>query len=260
MHPALVARRRRIAALRQRIVAATLATFVLAWGAVVWDGSMGETTTTAQATTTTTEQSTATDDATPTATDDADHDRRRLLDALHGAVVMGEHFFWITSRSAGIVALLASSAAVALGLMMSMRLRKGAGPAGHARGAVAGDHGRARRARARAARRRLPQAEPGRRHDPVRQRLRALVDVAGDHRRLAVRDPRPLVLLARPDRPAALAHAAPLHGAGVAARRRPLDRGGHGRRSARGSSWRPRRWSSPPAPCWRAGWLRRRAT
>ena len=38
---------------------------------------------------------------------------------------MGEHFFWITSRSAGIVALLASSAAVALGLMMSMRRRKG---------------------------------------------------------------------------------------------------------------------------------------
>ena len=38
---------------------------------------------------------------------------------------MGEHFFWITSRSAGIVALLASSAAVALGLMMSMRMRKG---------------------------------------------------------------------------------------------------------------------------------------
>ena len=38
---------------------------------------------------------------------------------------MGEHFFWITSRSAGIVALLASSAAVSLGLMMSMRLRKG---------------------------------------------------------------------------------------------------------------------------------------
>jgi hypothetical protein len=55
MHPALVARRRRVAALRQRIVAATLATFVLAWGAVVWDGSMGETTTTtAQATTSTT--------------------------------------------------------------------------------------------------------------------------------------------------------------------------------------------------------------
>jgi hypothetical protein len=41
MHPALVARRRRIAALRQRIVAATLATFVLFWGVVAWTGSMG---------------------------------------------------------------------------------------------------------------------------------------------------------------------------------------------------------------------------
>ena len=46
MHPALVARRRHIAALRRRVVAAVLATFVLAWGAVVWDGSMGATTTT----------------------------------------------------------------------------------------------------------------------------------------------------------------------------------------------------------------------
>jgi methionine sulfoxide reductase heme-binding subunit len=37
-----------------------------------------------------------------------------------------EHFFWITSRAAGIAALLASTAAVALGLMMSTRLRRGA--------------------------------------------------------------------------------------------------------------------------------------
>jgi methionine sulfoxide reductase heme-binding subunit len=34
-----------------------------------------------------------------------------------------EHFFWITSRSAGIVALLASSLAVSLGLMMARRSR-----------------------------------------------------------------------------------------------------------------------------------------
>jgi len=33
--------------------------------------------------------------------------------------VAGEHFFWITSRAAGIAALLAASAAVALGLWMS---------------------------------------------------------------------------------------------------------------------------------------------
>jgi hypothetical protein len=71
MHPALVARRRRIATLRQHIVAATLATFVLFWGVVAFNGSMGEPTTTAQATTTTTtEQSTATEEATPTATEE----------------------------------------------------------------------------------------------------------------------------------------------------------------------------------------------
>jgi methionine sulfoxide reductase heme-binding subunit len=35
---------------------------------------------------------------------------------------MGEHFFWITSRAAGISALLASSAAVALGLLMAGRM------------------------------------------------------------------------------------------------------------------------------------------
>jgi sulfoxide reductase heme-binding subunit YedZ len=34
------------------------------------------------------------------------------------------HFFWITSRAAGIAALLASTAAVALGLLMSTRLRR----------------------------------------------------------------------------------------------------------------------------------------
>ena len=68
MHPALVARRRRIFALRQRIVAATLATFVLVWGVVAWNGSMGETTTAAQATTTTTtaEESYADDSSTLT--------------------------------------------------------------------------------------------------------------------------------------------------------------------------------------------------
>ena len=33
--------------------------------------------------------------------------------------MLGEHFFWITSRAAGIAALLAASAAVALGLWMS---------------------------------------------------------------------------------------------------------------------------------------------
>src|SRR5215218_10438837 len=36
-----------------------------------------------------------------------------------------EHIFWITSRAAGVVALLASSAAVALGLLMSGRALRG---------------------------------------------------------------------------------------------------------------------------------------
>ena len=36
------------------------------------------------------------------------------------------HFFWITSRAAGVAALLASTAAVAVGLLMSTRLRKSA--------------------------------------------------------------------------------------------------------------------------------------
>jgi sulfoxide reductase heme-binding subunit YedZ len=37
---------------------------------------------------------------------------------------MGEHFFWISSRAAGIAALLAASAAVSLGLLMSTRALK----------------------------------------------------------------------------------------------------------------------------------------
>jgi sulfoxide reductase heme-binding subunit YedZ len=36
---------------------------------------------------------------------------------------MNEHVFWITSRAAGVTALLASSLAVSLGLMMSTKLR-----------------------------------------------------------------------------------------------------------------------------------------
>src|SRR4051794_28995494 len=40
---------------------------------------------------------------------------------------MAEHAFWITSRAAGIVALLAASMAAALGLMMSTRMRTKAG-------------------------------------------------------------------------------------------------------------------------------------
>jgi sulfoxide reductase heme-binding subunit YedZ len=44
------------------------------------------------------------------------------------AAALGGHFFWITSRAAGVAALLASSAAVTLGLLMGGRLLKGRGP------------------------------------------------------------------------------------------------------------------------------------
>ena len=43
------------------------------------------------------------------------------------AAVTGEHLFWIVSRAAGIVALLASSASVGLGLLMGGRMLRGKG-------------------------------------------------------------------------------------------------------------------------------------
>ena len=120
--------------------------------------------------------------------------------------------------------------------------------------------GGARRPRRRAARRQLPQPEPGRHHDPVRERLPDRLDVDGHRRRLAVPRPRPLLLRARAHRPGALAPAAPLDRARVGARRRPRPDGGHRRRggvvparrrrrraarrrrcSPRGSPSRPRR-------------------
>src|SRR3954453_14422777 len=39
-----------------------------------------------------------------------------------------QHLFWITSRAAGTVALVTASLAVALGLLMATRFRKGRGP------------------------------------------------------------------------------------------------------------------------------------
>jgi sulfoxide reductase heme-binding subunit YedZ len=44
------------------------------------------------------------------------------------ATAVGPHLFWITSRAAGIAALILSSAAVCIGLMMGSRLVKGKGP------------------------------------------------------------------------------------------------------------------------------------
>ena len=66
-HELLAARAARIRTIRHRVVAATLAAFALAWGVVAFDGSMGETTATAQTTTTTqsTDDDLRRDDTTP---------------------------------------------------------------------------------------------------------------------------------------------------------------------------------------------------
>ena len=67
----LAARARRIALLRRRVVAATLATFVLAWGAIAWHGSLGATTdaATAQVSSATATPTASSDDTTSTAPD-----------------------------------------------------------------------------------------------------------------------------------------------------------------------------------------------
>jgi ferric-dicitrate binding protein FerR (iron transport regulator) len=55
----LAARARRIRRIRRRVVASVLAAFVLAWGVVAFDGSMGTNTTVASTATTTSTDSTA---------------------------------------------------------------------------------------------------------------------------------------------------------------------------------------------------------
>ena len=67
----LAARARRVTAIRRRVIASILASFVLFWGAVAWDGSMGaEASTAAQTsvteTTTSTESTESTTDASGT--------------------------------------------------------------------------------------------------------------------------------------------------------------------------------------------------
>ena len=68
----LAARARRISTLRRRIVASLLATFVLAWGVVAFNGSMGAETTTVASTATTTSETTTSSstDATTSSSDD----------------------------------------------------------------------------------------------------------------------------------------------------------------------------------------------
>ena len=93
---------------------------------------------------------------------------------------MAEHVFWITSRAAGIVGAARREPAVALGLLMSTRLRTRPATCASSHEALSlatmvalavhalallGDG--------------YLKPEPRRRHDPVRQRLRAAVDGVG---------------------------------------------------------------------------------
>jgi hypothetical protein len=74
-HERLAARARRIRLIRQRVVAGTLAAFVLAWGVVVFDGSMAAQTSNATAqvtsTTQTTSSSSSSTDGTTSSSNDA---------------------------------------------------------------------------------------------------------------------------------------------------------------------------------------------
>ena len=75
----LAARARRIRRLRRRIAAAVLATFVLAWGVVAFDGSMGtEATTVAGTSTTTPETTTSSTDSTDATTSPGDDSAARM--------------------------------------------------------------------------------------------------------------------------------------------------------------------------------------
>ena len=69
-HELLAARAARIRMIRHRVVAGTVAAFALAWGVVAFNGSMGETTATAQTTTESTDATTSTDDETYSTDDD----------------------------------------------------------------------------------------------------------------------------------------------------------------------------------------------
>ena len=71
-HERIAARARRIRLIRQRVVAGTLAAFVLAWGVVVFDGSMGEpaSTATAQVTSSASSDTTTSSGDTTTSSDD----------------------------------------------------------------------------------------------------------------------------------------------------------------------------------------------
>ena len=152
------------------------------------------------------------------------------------AAALGEHFFWITSRAAGVAALLASSAAVTLGLLMGGRLLKGRlpGPPGHARGAVARhDRGAAVHALALLGDGYLSPSLADVTIPLVSsyQRVWTTLGIVAGWALIILGA---LLLRARAHRARALAAAAPLHGAGLDPRRR---RTGSAQGTDAGAAW-----------------------
>ena len=152
------------------------------------------------------------------------------------AVALGEHFFWITSRAAGVAALLASSAAVTIGLLMGGRLLKGRLPdlrVTHEALSLATIAALLVHALALLGDGYLSPSLADV-SIPLVSSYAALLDRPGHRRRLGADHPRRLVLRARPHRGRALAAAAPVHGAGLDPRRR---RTGSAQGTDAGAAW-----------------------
>ena len=126
-HERLAARARRVAALRRGVIASACASFALGWAVIAYDGSMGVESASTSAAATTQVESSSTESGSIGRCRHRQllHPVRRQRRRDHGPVLMGEHFFWITSRAAGLTTLLAATAAVALGLLMGGRLAAG---------------------------------------------------------------------------------------------------------------------------------------
>ena len=163
------------------------------------------------------------------------HDEPVLGAAAMLAATVNDHLFWITSRAAGTLALLFSSVAVGVGLLMGAQAAQGprARPARHPRGAVAGD------ASSRSWSTRSSLLGDSFLHPsladitiPFVSRYMTAwttVGIVGGWMMIILG----LSFYARgAHRPAALAQAAPLHRARLAPRPRPLARRGHRRRQA----------------------------
>jgi hypothetical protein len=113
---------------RRRVAAVSLATFALSWGVIAGSGSMGAET----PTTSTTASSTVPSSSSTSDVGDRDRQRQRPVEPVQleprdAAVLMlalaaETHVFWITSRAAGVVALLLASLSVCVGLSIGGRM------------------------------------------------------------------------------------------------------------------------------------------